>query len=110
MTIFSPVVREIRPDPFNSVSLEHMRALGDVVDPSGNSNQPRLTVAHILLPHAPLLLNADCTRARDDDLRQWGSDRSKLDARRHNYVEQANVSTDSSLSQSIGCWPAIQGR
>lgn len=89
MTILSPLIREARPDPFNSVSFDHLLSLGDVVAAPGTADQPRLVVAHILLPHPPALLNADCTRVPHDDLRSWGSDPGKLDGRRHNYGEQA---------------------
>jgi hypothetical protein len=37
-----------------------------------------------------LLLNADCSREPHDDLRRWGSDPTKLQARRHNYGVQAS--------------------
>lgn len=90
MTIFAPLMREIRPDPFNSVSHDHLRSLVEVVSAPTHNDEPRLTVAHTLLPHAPLLLNADCTREPQDELRRWGSDPTKLDTRRRNYGQQTS--------------------
>ena len=62
MTILAPLVGEVRPHPFNPISFSHLEALPDMVTEGRTPGVPRLTVAHIILPHQPYLLDAACER------------------------------------------------
>jgi hypothetical protein len=89
MTILAPVLRSIRPDPFNSVSASQLDSLGSVLAAPHDDEQPRFTFAHVLMPHTPLLLDSECDRYGPDPLRRWGAEGGDLlTARRLNYVEQ----------------------
>jgi len=88
MTILAPVFRMLRPDPFNRLSTDHLDELGDLVTTTTVDDKPRFTFAHMLIPHAPMLLNADCTRHSYDETSRWGADGGELlAARRHNFTE-----------------------
>jgi hypothetical protein len=89
MTILAPAFRMLRPRSFHTISADHLDSLSDYLDRQRVVGVPRLTFAHLLLPHVPLLLDADCTLHRWDELRSWGLERGEiLAARRLNYVEQ----------------------
>ncbi|MEA2002215.1 MAG: sulfatase-like hydrolase/transferase [Actinomycetota bacterium] len=89
MTILAPILRTIRPDPFNSVSEAQLESLGGVLAAPHEEGKPRFTFAHVLMPHTPLLLDAECNRHGQDELRRWGAEEGELlAARRLNYVEQ----------------------
>lgn len=90
MTILAPTFRMIQPRAFHSVSADHLNSLDDYVSRPQAAAVPRMTFAHILLPHVPLLLDAECKSHRQDDLRRWGpEDGTILATRRLNYAEQA---------------------
>jgi hypothetical protein len=89
MTILAPALRLFLPEAFHSVSADHLESLGNYLSRPSTTGTPRLTYAHILLPHVPLLLDAECTRHGQDELRRWGPEGGELlTARRLNYVEQ----------------------
>ncbi|MCP4966591.1 MAG: LTA synthase family protein [bacterium] len=95
MTILAPLVAPVLPHPFNSVSLDHLEAFPELVESQRTEGVPRLTVAHILLPHQPLLLDADCNRhkgADREDLRV--SDPDDIEPRLGYYVEQMKCTND----------------
>jgi hypothetical protein len=60
MSMFAPVLSATRPHPFNSVSLQHLDALSEMVLDRRTEGVPRLTVAHLILPHPPFLLDDGC--------------------------------------------------
>ncbi|MCP3976740.1 MAG: LTA synthase family protein [bacterium] len=89
MTILAPVIKALRPDPFNALSVSRLEGLGDAVTSPAAGGRPRFTFAHFLLPHTPTLLNADCTRRDRSDITRWGGERGPLlAARRDGYVQQ----------------------
>jgi hypothetical protein len=90
LTILAPLLKQTRPDPFNSVSFAQLASLEDELTAQRTVPRPRLAVAHLLLPHAPFLLNEDCSREDADALRRWGSTPGEpLQQRRANYAAQA---------------------
>jgi sulfatase-like protein len=89
MTILAPVARATLDHPFTSGAAENLRSLGGVVATANSARGPRFTFAHILLPHSPLLLDAECKLNRMDNLRAWGSGTAQEQAeRRANYIGQ----------------------
>jgi hypothetical protein len=89
MSILAPVFRNFRPDPFNSVSADHLHSLSDWLTTAGESSEPQFVFAHILLPHAPLLLNADCSAESTSELSWWNAEGGEPRAlRRQNYIQQ----------------------
>jgi hypothetical protein len=88
-TIFAPLLEGLRPHPFNTISLEHLNALPDMVGRQRESGVPRLTVAHVILPHPPFLLDEACirqTQGPGHPLR--ASDPELLERRRSHYADQ----------------------
>lgn len=89
MSILAPLVDTILRNPFTSVSVGHLRSLGDVISTPNSDGRPRFTIAHVLLPHSPLLLDADCNLNPTNPLRSWGSGSDEAQAtRRGNYIDQ----------------------
>ncbi len=89
MTIFAPLLEGVRPHPFNTVSLEHLNALPDMFRNTRKNGVPRLTVAHVILPHPPLLLDESCTRQSDGARHPLRvSDPELLEQRRTHYADQ----------------------
>jgi hypothetical protein len=89
MTILAPIFRMITLDPFNALSVDQLESLDEWLAGPADNEQPRFTFAHILLPHAPLLLNADCSRDAVSELTRWGAEDGELRvARRANYTDQ----------------------
>ncbi len=98
MTILAPVARMIQPEAFHTVSTQHLMALGDYVAAPRIDDAPRITFAHLLVPHHPLLLNADCTSRSKDDRTYWsGEGGAALEARRSSYVEQVKCVNSKTL-------------
>lgn len=60
MTVLAPFVQKLQPHPFHTISVDHLAALSEIVQNGRAAGTPRLTVAHVILPHQPFLLNADC--------------------------------------------------
>jgi hypothetical protein len=95
MTILAPLVAPVQPHPFSSVSVDHLDALPEIVETQRTQGVPRLTVAHILLPHQPLLLDADCNRHTGTDREELGvSDPNDIEPRLGYYVEQMRCTND----------------
>jgi sulfatase-like protein len=89
MTILAPMAQATLDHPFTSGSANDLRALGEIVSTPNSSIGPRFTLAHVLLPHAPLLLDAECNLNRPDGSRAWGLGSPDEQAkRRANYVGQ----------------------
>lgn len=89
MTILAPLADKMRPDAFHTVSVRHLNSLDDYVTEPSADGAPRLLFLHLLLPHSPLLLDADCVDQDEDELTYWGLGSAEvLAARRANYVEQ----------------------
>jgi hypothetical protein len=89
MTILAPIFRMMALDPFNDLSVDHLDSLDEwLAEPTGGK-RPRFTFAHVLLPHQPLLLNADCSKHGVSELTRWGAEAGQLRAaRRANYADQ----------------------
>ncbi|MCP4305533.1 MAG: sulfatase-like hydrolase/transferase [bacterium] len=95
MTILAPLVAPVQPHPFNTVSVDHLGALPEIVDSQRTEGVPRLTVAHILLPHQPLLLDADCNRHTGTDREELRvTDPNDIEPRLGYYVEQMKCTND----------------
>lgn len=61
-SVLAPLVSELRAHPFNTVSVSHLQSLPELVAADRNPTVPRLTIAHVILPHPPFLLNGRCER------------------------------------------------
>ncbi|HDL41393.1 MAG TPA: hypothetical protein ENG98_00075 [Actinobacteria bacterium] len=89
MTMLAPVVNAVVMNPFTTVSLGQLQSLGEVISEPRSGERPRLTIAHVVLPHSPMLLDANCEFNRVDIQRVWGLGSEALQtARRANYVGQ----------------------
>ncbi|MCP4308253.1 MAG: LTA synthase family protein [bacterium] len=89
MTIFAPLVAPIQPHPFSTVSFDHLDALPEIVGSQRTEGVPRLTIAHIVLPHPPLLLDTDCNRHTGTAREELSvSDPNNIVPRLGYYVEQ----------------------
>jgi hypothetical protein len=89
MTILAPLADMMRPDAFHTVSVRHLNSLDDYVTTPSADSAPRLLFLHVLLPHSPLLLDAECVGQDESELSHWGLGSAEvLAARRANYVEQ----------------------
>ncbi len=89
MTILAPVARAALDRPFTSGAADNLRSLGGVIATPNSARGPRFTFAHILLPHSPLLLDAECKLNRMNNLRDWASGSPQEQAeRRANYIGQ----------------------
>ena len=95
MTIVAPLVAPVQPHPFSSISVDHLNALPEIVETQRTEGVPRLTVAHVLLPHQPLLLDADCNRHTGTDREELGvTDPNDIEPRLGYYVEQMQCAND----------------
>lgn len=100
MTIIAPLL-DSRPHPFNTSSFDNLRRLPEIVEADRTEGVPRLTVAHVILPHPPLLLDASCKRQSDQDRRPLRvSDSDALERRRPYFVEQL-MCTNTMVLQSL---------
>ena len=89
MTIFAPLQSEVQADPFNTVSYDHLSQLPEIVRHDRTDGVPRLTVAHVILPHPPLVLDSRCNRGPDIARRPLRStDPAAIELRRSHYVDQ----------------------
>lgn len=101
MTLFAPLLPEIRSHPFNTVSLGHLESLPDLMDEGRSDGVPRLAIVHIVLPHQPFLLDAQCNQ-------QIGGMRNSLtisniefvEPRRGYYVDQI-ACTNSKILEAL---------
>ncbi len=88
-TVLAPIYESARPHPFNSVSLDHLESLAEVVAADRVPGVPRLTIAHVILPHAPFLRDAGCDYANSGVRRAFNSpSEDQIDARRGFYADQ----------------------
>ncbi|MCP4966590.1 MAG: LTA synthase family protein [bacterium] len=89
LTILAPLLSDIRPHTFNTISYDNLKHLPEVVEIDRKDGVPRLTVAHVILPHPPLLLDSACNRQSDTNRRPLRvTDPDVLDERRPYYVDQ----------------------
>ncbi|MCP4308254.1 MAG: LTA synthase family protein [bacterium] len=89
LTILAPLLSDIRPHTFNTISYDNLRHLPDVIENDRKDGVPRLTVAHVILPHPPLLLDSACDRQSDTNRRPLRvTDPGVLEERRPYYVDQ----------------------
>lgn len=80
MTILAPLLPRFQAHPFHTLSVDHLEALPEIVANGRREGVPRLTVALVILPHQPLLLDADCNP-------QSGPGRGTLTVSNPDYVE-----------------------
>ena len=101
ITIFAPLASAVRHHPFNTVSMEHLETLPEIVTTDRTDGVPRLTIAHILLPHPPFLLDQECNRVNSPVRRafQVASD-ELIENRRWFYTDQMTC-TNSVLADSL---------
>lgn len=89
VTVFAPLVRSVRPHPFNTMSVEHLETLPDIVAADRVDGLPRLTMAHVLLPHPPFLRDASCSYVNTGVRRSFTTPSDELiENRRDFYVGQ----------------------
>jgi hypothetical protein len=101
VTIFAPIVRAVRPHPFNSVSFEHLQSLRDIVAADRREGLPRLTVAHIILPHPPFLRDADCDFVNTGVRRAFTSPSDELIENRRDFYADQLECTNAKLTEAI---------
>lgn len=91
LTILAPLLENVQPSPFSTVSQQHLESLAEIVAANRRDGVPRLTIAHVLIPHPPLLLDADCerhlTEARRDEVTA-DPDPAAVEARIGYYADQ----------------------
>lgn len=104
LTILAPLLKEARPNPFNTLSLEHLELLPEIVSQGRTESVPRLTIAHIILPHPPFLLTSECDRINSAARRKLSA-ASDLPTSRGFYIGQLECTNNTlirSLRQIIG--------
>ncbi len=88
MTILSPLVDEIWRNPLNNQSVDQLIALDEILLAPSGDNRPVFTFAHVILPHVPLRLAADCTRTDGGAASEWGSQPELRAERSMRYRDQ----------------------
>jgi hypothetical protein len=89
LTILAPLLSDTRPHTFNTISYDNLRRLPEIVRNDRKDGVPRLTVAHIILPHPPLLLDSECNRHSDTNRRPLRvTDAGVLEERHSYFVDQ----------------------
>ncbi|MEA2002216.1 MAG: sulfatase-like hydrolase/transferase [Actinomycetota bacterium] len=89
LTILAPALAEARPHPFHSLSIEHLKSLPSYVADRRTEGTARLTVAHIILPHPPFLLDAECNAQSSAIRRAFvAPNTERIDDRRRLYTDQ----------------------
>ncbi len=110
LTVAAPLLAMARPHPFNSVSFGHLESLAEILTRPG-SDGPRFTFAHLILPHQPYALDADCTRQTAELRRTLDSpSEAERDAQRRHYAEQiacVNATIVAELTEAIAARPDL---
>ena len=89
LTILAPLLSDTRPHTFNTISYDNLRRLPEIVRSDRKEDVPRLTVAHVILPHPPLLLDSECNRQSDTNRRPLRvTDPGVLEERHSYFVDQ----------------------
>lgn len=89
-TILAPILAQLQSHPFSSVSMKQLEALPSYLAEGRTEGVPRLTLAHIILPHAPYLFDADCNRVTSAERRAFNVSNEEAQQRRPQYyVDQA---------------------
>ncbi|MDX2343322.1 MAG: sulfatase-like hydrolase/transferase, partial [Acidimicrobiia bacterium] len=100
VTILAPLLSATRPHPFNTVSLEHLESLPDYLSAERTNGVPRLTFAHIILPHQPFLLDAQCEQ-HNTAVRRALTVRPEWLAERSVYYAAQLACTNTKLVESL---------
>jgi hypothetical protein len=101
VTILAPILTATRPHPFNTVSLEQMESLPDYVAAKRTAGVPRLTYAHMILPHPPFLLNAQCERQNTPVRRAFTTASPELIENRRDFYVAQTTCTNNKLLESL---------
>jgi hypothetical protein len=91
MSPFAAIQSATVPHPFVAVSLQHIREVGDAIEP--DEPAPRFILAHATIPHPPLQLNAACDLIVASDRTEYflaplGSSKEDWQKARTRYVDQ----------------------
>ncbi|MCP4308252.1 MAG: LTA synthase family protein [bacterium] len=109
MTIMAPLLRHVQPHPFHTVSVDHLADLPEIVQHDRTDEVPRLTIAHVILPHQPLLLDAKCDRQTGPSRNSLtNSNPDHVELRKGHYVDQmicTNTMVIDALAQIIETRP-----
>ncbi len=111
LTIAAPLLSMARPHPFNSVSFEHLESLAEILTRPVKGGAPRFTYAHLILPHEPYSLDADCSRHQERLRRTLASPGSAdRDAQRRHYADQiacTNATLVAELTEALAARPDL---
>jgi hypothetical protein len=89
VTILAPLLENALAHPFNTLSQQHLESLPELINADRHMGVPRLTLAHVILPHPPFLLDQACSRSDPALGRPFATpDVSSIDGRRELYVAQ----------------------
>ncbi|MDJ0924723.1 MAG: sulfatase-like hydrolase/transferase [Acidimicrobiia bacterium] len=99
-SIFAPLIARARPHPFSTLSESDLEALPEIVSADRVDGTPRLTVAHIILPHPPYLLDENCDRLPVDPRRSILPWADNIESRRGYYSQQV-VCTNTMVLESL---------
>lgn len=98
ITIFAPLVSSAMPHPFNTISLSHLESLPAHLSTDRIADVPRLLISHVILPHPPLMLDAECNRFNTATRRVFETSDEEIAALgRGFYVEQLKCTNDKTL-------------
>ncbi|MCP3996958.1 MAG: sulfatase-like hydrolase/transferase, partial [bacterium] len=86
-SILAPLYSATKAHPFTTVSLGHLESLAETVA-SYPDDAPVLTIAHILLPHPPLLLDAQCDIVNSPERRDLVTRSAEMLDKRGQYFRE----------------------
>jgi hypothetical protein len=111
VTILAPIQKTVQAHPFNSVAIEQLESLPSYVLADRTEGVPRLTVAHIILPHPPFLRDADCNYVTSPVRRAFATpSEDLLQNRRQYYMDQTmctNRKVIDALEEIVAARPDI---
>jgi hypothetical protein len=111
ITLLAPLLDRWMPHQFNAVSMRHLEELPEYTERGRRDGTPRLTIAHVILPHPPFEREADCSRrGRRSEQAVAASGSDALSLRRARYVDQAKCTNDlliAALDEIIAAHPDV---
>lgn len=97
MSPLAVIQRMVMPHPFTAIGLQHIRELGDLLEP--DAPEPLFVFAHVTVPHPPTQLDASCDFIVSSDrvgllLSSADATEAEQDVARARYVEQLQCIND----------------
>jgi hypothetical protein len=101
ITIFAPIVSNLQVNPFNSIAFEQLESLPSYVSKDRTEGVPRLTVAHIIMPHPPFLRDANCNYVTSGVRRAFTTPSEELIANRREFYADQMMCTNRKVIEGL---------